>query len=135
MIYIVLIPPPIWIILLGLCWVGLAHLAYKKIAFRHVAMWALIAAMGLQAIAASSTAVATSLDPIGYFACRMGYYGMLVTFGVCLVEGAALFFLSRIWPRSPSGVRHKFKAWVTVWLLFSLFAVFSHMRSTALCTV
>ena len=98
-------------------------------------MSALLVVMALQAVVASSVAVATSFDPIEHYPCRVGRFGTVVTLTIAGVEAIALAYLSRLWPRSASGERKGFRGWVSFWVLFTVVAAFAHLRSAALCTV
>ncbi|MEB3212617.1 MAG: hypothetical protein VKL39_14755 [Leptolyngbyaceae bacterium] len=135
MLYIVLIPAWAWVTLLVTAWATLALLVFSELGFRHRVIVGLMAVIALQTIAASSTAIVTSQDPLNDFACLMGYIGMWVSLAISLAEVAVLIFLFTIWPRRKGGGRSRYGLWVSIWIIFSIIALLAHMRSTALCTV
>ncbi len=135
MLYVVLIPGWVWVALSISAWATLAYVALRQLRFRNRVLIGLLAVMAIQALAASSTAVATDLDPISRSACLMGYFGIWAVLFLSLAEACALIFLSTIWPRGASGKRLQFTSWASIWFIFNSIALLAHMRSMALCTV
>ena len=135
MIYVVLIPAWLWVILLVVIWATLFYQAYVRLGFRHLLMISLLAVLAVQALAASSTAIVTSQDPLSKFACLMGYIGMWVAFSITLAEGIVLPFLSKAWPQNSEGKKLRFGNWLSIWFIFNVIALLAHIRSAGLCTV
>lgn len=135
MIYVVLIPAWISATLLGAGWTFLVYLASHRLRFRNRFMIVLLAVMALQALAASSTTIITSRDPLNAYACWMGYTGRWFAFFTTLAEAVVIGFLSRNWPLDEEGKRVRFWTWVATWFGFNLVALLAHLRSAALCTV
>lgn len=135
MILVVIIPAFVWIALLLAAWATLVYLACYRLRIRHRAMVVLLAVTALQTLAGLSAAIATSVYQISKFACLMGYYGAWVTAGAIVAEIAVLLFLATIWPRNSGGERHRMGAWVSIWFIFSLIVLLTHLRSAVLCTV
>jgi hypothetical protein len=132
-IYVALVPWPAWVGVLAGAWIALFLLARGHV--RDPLATALLSVMAVQAVAASSTALATSHDSLDAFPCLMGYFGMWVAAAVTVLETVALLFLFRRWSADPLGGRWAFGAWVLVWFAFNAVALLAHLRSTALCTV
>ncbi|MEE4380449.1 MAG: hypothetical protein V2J02_00500 [Pseudomonadales bacterium] len=135
MLYVVLIPGWVWVAGLAGTWATAAHVALVRAGIRNRLLLALLGVMVVQAVAAASTALVTSHDPLAGFACLMGYLGMWVALGVTLLEAIAVVFLVRIWPRVSPGRAGSLTVWTTMWLLFNGIAWLAHLRSAALCTV
>ena len=90
----------------------------------------------VRAIAASSTAMVTSRNPLNDYACLMGYVGMWVALAVFLGQAIVLsVFLVTIRRRKQTNGARLGGAWLSIWLIFNVVALLAHMRSTALCTV
>jgi hypothetical protein len=135
MLYVVLVPWWAWTALLVAGWMILALGASRGPGLRNRVLVGLLAVMALQAVAASSTAIVTSTDPLNDYACLMGYLGMWVALFVSVAEAGVVGYLATVWPRAASGRRRRFGRWTAVWLGFNALALLAHVRSTALCTV
>ena len=135
MIYVVLIPAWIWFALILVAWATFAYQTNKRIGFGHHVIVGLFATLTFKSIAALSTAIATSQNSIGAFACLMGIFGILLSPIVLLVEAAVLVFWSRVWLRSNGDRKLGFGAWLSIWFILSLIAFLTHLQSAALCTV
>jgi hypothetical protein len=135
MLYVVLIPGWVWVASLAGTWATAAHVALVRAGIRNRLLLALLGVMVVQAVAAASTALVTSHDPLAGFACLMGYLGMWVAMFVTLAEAIAVLFLFWIWRRASPGSTSGFVCWTTIWLVFNAVALLAHLRSAALCTV
>ena len=135
LIFVVIIPSFVWVALLVSTWTTLAFQAYGRLGVRHRTMIGLLAVMATQALAGSSTAIATSVYQIGRFPCLMGYYGTWSSLGVIALELTIILYLPRLWPRGDTGNLLRFGRWLSLWLSFNLIALLTFMRSSALCTV
>lgn len=135
MLFVVLIPAWAWTGLMVAAWGTLAYQARSRVGYRYFAVKGLVAALALQSIAASSTVIVTSQDPISKYACLMGIFGMWLFPVIILVEAAVLVFLYRIWPLDSNCTRRGFWKWVSIWLILSLILLLAHIRSAVLCTV
>ncbi|NOT87590.1 MAG: hypothetical protein HOP03_05355 [Lysobacter sp.] len=124
-----------WALLLATVWMILACLATFRLRFRSGIMRGLLVATALQALAAGSAAVVTSLDSIDAYACLMGMLGFVATAFVIVVEAGLLIYLSKQWPRNAAGKRDLIVGWVLIWSIFSMVVLIVHVRSAALCTV
>lgn len=124
-----------WALLLAVGWVMLAYLAIYRLKFRKGIMRGLLVITALQALAAGSAAVVTSLDSINTYACLMGMLGFVATAPAIVVEAGLLFYLSKQWPRSAAGKRELIVGWVLIWSAFSVVVLITHVRSAAMCTV
>lgn len=135
MLYVVLVPWPMWVAILLGTWAAMAYIALGRIRLFHPLMVGLLLVMAVQMVSASTSAVATSFDPIGRFACLMGNRGMWISILVAVPGACVIGFLYRRWPATPHGQKRYFRAWIANWLIFSLFSILAHMRSAGLCTV
>ena len=135
MIYVVLIPAWFWVTLLVTAWLILFYKAYVQLNFRHPVMLSLLGVFVIQALVASSAAIATSQDPLNDYACLTGYFGMWITLLVVFLEAIALTFLSNAWPNNIEGKKDRFGSWLSIWFIFNVMVLLAHMRSAGLCTV
>ncbi|MEM9531736.1 MAG: hypothetical protein AAGA23_12520 [Pseudomonadota bacterium] len=135
MIFVVLVPSVVWIGLLlvtGLCF---AHQVRRRVQLEGRTINLLLAVMALQGLAAAATAIATSVDPINWFACRSGSYGVWISLALAVAGFILLTMLYRTWPRTPGGAKHRLMPGAALWFAFSGFALLTHLRSLGLCTV
>lgn len=140
MIFVVIMPAWIWVPCLIAIWIALAYKAVRCIGLKNPIMNGLMAILALQTIVASSTAIATSHDPISSFACLTGIFGIFVSPIVTLLEVIALVFLFRSWPRKSGprksdGRKRGFSSWLSLWFALNLAVFLAHMRSALMCTV
>lgn len=99
MLFVAIIPGYVWAILLLAAYAPLTHLAWNRLVIRHWVMTGLLGLMTLQTVTGVSVAVATQINPISLFACRVGVFGAMSCLAFSLFQIAALVFLSSIWPR------------------------------------
>ena len=135
MLYIALIPTSAWVALCVATWAACVFQTWFSARMRGPWLRAWLGVMAVQAMVASVTAVATRIDPIDYFPCRMGAYGSLVTLTVSLIGGLVLALLIRDWPRSAEGKREGSGRAIAAWIAFGVVTFLAHIRSAALCTV
>ena len=135
MIYVVIMPGWAWVALILAIWATFAYQTYNRIGFGHNIIMGLFVALTIQSVAASSTAIATSQNPISEFACLMGIFGTLLYPIILLAEVAVLIFVSRTWLPSHRNRKRRFAAWLSLWFILNLVAFLAHVRSAVLCTV
>ena len=135
MLYVVLIPGWAWVAILTGTWASAASVAIVRAGIRNRLFLALLGVMAVQTVAAASTALATSRDPLDDFACLMGYLGMWAALFVTLGEAIAVAVLFRSWRKAYPGNAGSFVVWTAIWFVFNATALLAHMRSAALCTV
>ena len=135
MIYIVLIPAWISAVLIVAAWGTLAYQALFRLSLRHSAMRGLLLVLGLKSIAAVSTAIVTSRDPIYPFACLTGIFGSMSFPVIMLIELIVLSLIYKIWPQRGGNKKHGFLVWLLVWVGLNIVVLFAFLRSVGLCTV
>jgi len=135
MLFVVSIPAWVWTGSIVAAWSTFAYQALCRVQFQHFVVKVLLAALALQSIGASSSAIVTSQDPISKYACLMGIFGMWLSPVIFLVEAAVLVFLYRVWPLGSNFTRRGFGMWVSIWVTLSLTLLLAHTRSALLCTV
>lgn len=135
MLLIAVIPSIVWVGLMLMLASALTIVAVFRLRVRSASMITFLVLLAVQTLAAAGVATATSVSPIGAFACLGGIFGILLIPALSLVQAGLLFRLFRAWPVSSAGGRAGFTGWAAVWLLFGLVAFLTHLRSAALCTV
>jgi K+ transporter len=135
MIYVVMVPSPVWVLLLWIPWAALAYRAFSRSSLRHRTVTVLLIALALRAAAGSAAAIATDIRAISPLACGLGYLGLLFTAIVMAVEAVLLAYLFRVWQRHDHEALQGFASLAWIWFVFSVLAGLAHMRSSALCTV
>lgn len=128
MLYIVLIPDWIWIAAIAAVWTMLARTARRRVGPARLTSAALLGLLAVQGMAASTAAIATSVDPIGRLACTMGHFAGRGTLLLTIFE-AGIVLLA--WPTALRVARR----WIAGWLIYCLVTALAHARSAVLCTV
>ncbi len=135
MIFVVLVPTVVWTGLLLVLGLSFTYQARHRVRLEGRAINLLLAVMTVQGLAAAATAITTSVDPINWFACRSGFYGAWVSLALALAGFILLMVLTRSWPRTAEGARHRLVRSIIIWFCFSGVALLAHLRSLGLCTV